>query len=478
MENGGEPDRPSGWAKATLGDVALYLNGRAFKSSEWSSEGRPIIRIQNLTGSSDTANRFSGEVEDRYVVDDGDLLISWSATLGAYIYRGEQAVLNQHIFKVLPFVNKSFLYHLVSLQINMLRAKVHGTGMQHITKKKFDETAVILPPLSEQQRIVAKVEELFTNLDAGIEAMKKVQAQIKRYRQAVLKYAFEGKLTAEWRETHKDELEPASVLLERIRDERKKKLGSKYKEPPAVDASDLPELSDVWEWIQLGSLSTRIVDGTHHTPTYVSSGIPFLSVKDIRGGKLFFDDCKYITEEEHQELINRCRPERGDILITKSGTIGRIAIVKTDIEFSLFVSVALIKPINTPLLSEYLAYALMNYMNHINIQQAIKGGVVKNFHLEDLRKVLIPIAPTTEQQQIVQEIERRLSIADVIEQVLAQSVNQSDRLRQSILKRAFEGKLVPQDPNDEPADKLLERIKEERAKQPVGAKKARGKRRN
>ena len=160
------------------------------------------------------------------------------------------------------------------------------------------------------------------------------------------------------------------------------------------------------------------------------------------------------------------RPTRFDnisVLITKSGTIGRTAVVTTTDAFSLFVSVALIKPYNNFIYPHYIKYALDNYINNIDIQQTIKGGVVKNLHIEDLKNVNVIIPPIDEQYKMVEEIEHHLSIADGIEKTVDQSLKQSDRLRQSILKKSFEGKLVPQDPTDEPAELLLERIKAEKA---------------
>ena len=220
IEKNGVTVLPPGWSWTTLGEVADYVNGRAFKPTEWSEVGRPIIRIQNLTGSTSVVNRYSGAIQEKFLVHDGDLLISWSATLGAFIYHGEEAVLNQHIFRVNPFVDKRFLFYATSACLSELRTKVHGSGMQHITKDPFRQFAFPLPPVAEQRRIVSKIEELFTRLDAGVEELTKVKAQLKRYRQAVLKAAFEGKLTAEWREAHQDELDPASMLLERIEAER------------------------------------------------------------------------------------------------------------------------------------------------------------------------------------------------------------------------------------------------------------------
>ncbi len=150
------------------------------------------------------------------------------------------------------------------------------------------------------------------------------------------------------------------------------------------------ELPQGWAWTTVEQISIKVVDGTHFTPTYQTQGIPFISVKDIRDGYIYFDDCKYISSEEHSKLIQRCNPEKNDVLVTKSGTIGRVAVVKTDQPFSLFVSVALIKILQT-INSSFFKLALEHYFSKINIQQDIKGGVIKNLHLEDLRIIRIGI---------------------------------------------------------------------------------------
>lgn len=136
---------PDGWRATTLGDLGQYLNGRAFKTTEWSKSGRPIIRIQDLTGSHRSPNYFEGEVEDRYVVRPGEFLISWSATLGAYIWDGPEAVLNQHIFKVESNIDKEFHYYLVRERIAELERNAHGSGMVHVTKGVFENTPVAVP---------------------------------------------------------------------------------------------------------------------------------------------------------------------------------------------------------------------------------------------------------------------------------------------------------------------------------------------
>jgi len=151
---------PSGWTVTTLGEAAKYQNGRAFKPTEWKQTGLPIIRIQNLNDNSAPFNLSDGQHEERFAVANGDLLFAWSASLGAHIWRGGKAWLNQHIFRVdhATSIDRGFLYYALKNLVAELYAKAHGSGMVHVTKKRFEETPLWLPPLNEQRRIVAKVE--------------------------------------------------------------------------------------------------------------------------------------------------------------------------------------------------------------------------------------------------------------------------------------------------------------------------------
>lgn len=191
-------------ARKTLGDVADYINGRAFKPIEWETTGKPIIRIQNLTNSSTEINRTTKTFEEKYSVRAGDLLFAWSASLGAYIWNGEDGWLNQHIFKVIPKkdISKKYLYYYLLHVVDQLYAKAHGSGMAHITIKPFKATTIPLPPLPEQQRIVDRIESLFAKLD---EAKQKAQDALDSFetrKAAILHKAFTGELTAQWRKEH------------------------------------------------------------------------------------------------------------------------------------------------------------------------------------------------------------------------------------------------------------------------------------
>lgn len=232
-------------------------------------------------------------------------------------------------------------------------------------------------------------------------------------------------------------------------------------------ADEVPfEIPESWEWVRLGTILHKLSDGTHSRPQYVPSGIPFISVKDVSGGKLDFSDCKYITEEEHRELYSRCNPERGDILLTKVGTTGIPVIVDTTDEFSLFVSVALLKFNQELLCNEYLVCLINSPLVQKQAEENTRGVGNKNWVMRDIANTLIVIPPLLEQQRIVSKLQEILSFADNYAQAYskAEELNKSfpELLKKSILQEAVQGKLVPQDPADEPASVLLERIRAEK----------------
>jgi type I restriction enzyme S subunit len=194
-----------------------------------------------------------------------------------------------------------------------------------------------------------------------------------------------------------------------------------------------------WEEIELDDLCVKITDGTHHTPTYLPNGVAFISVKDINEHKVNFSKCKYISKVQHNELIQRCHPEKDDLLVTKSGTIGRMAIVPEKPDFSLFVSVALIKNKKHFITTKFLKFCLENFFNSISIDQDIKGGLLKNFHLEDIRLTIVPVVSLSEQHRIVAKIEELFSSLDKGIESLKTAEQQLEIYRQAVLGKAFEG---------------------------------------
>ena len=242
------------------------------------------------------------------------------------------------------------------------------------------------------------------------------------------------------------------------------------KNEPVCIADEVPfDIPDSWEWVRLGSILSVISDGTHKTPHYVSEGVPFLSVQNISGGKFDFTKLKYITQEEHRKLIERIKPQKEDILFCRIGTLGKAIKCTLDFEFSIFVSLGLLRPVNISL-TDYIVFAINSPLGDKWIRDNKVGGGTHTYkiNLVDIPRMLIPIPPLEEQKRIFD----KLSIFEPLFEEYTTKENAlstlnssfSDLLKKSILQEAVQGKLVPKDENDEPASVLLERIREEKAR--------------
>lgn len=427
-------DLPDGWTLSTFGDVAEYINGRGFSKSEWEDEGRPIIRIQNLTGTGDTVNRYSGEVDEKHIIRDGDLLISWSATIGAHIYHGEEAALNQHIFKVntRECINKKFLYYLTKSYVDELEKKAQGTGMKHITKGKFEESEIPLPPLPEQERIVAKIEELFSKLDSGVSELQKGTEQLKQYRLSLLKATFEGKLS------------------KRARTQNGWEVAQDFEEH--VDPPDILEIPSEWRWVEVGSVIESMRNGIYKPKEYYNDdGIASLRMYNIEDGRIVWKDIKRmeLTDEE----LEKYRIEPGDLLVNRVNSrelVGKAAAIPEGLEECVFESKNIrVKP-TEDLRGEYLGHWFYLFRKRhfmSQVKQTVGQATVTQTQIKEMP---IPLAPIAEQDEILEKIERQESILSDIREQLDTNLTRAERLRQSILKDAFEGNLVPQDLTEEP----------------------------
>lgn len=380
------------------------------------------------------------------------------------------------------FILPKLLEHFVRYLVTKIPNNGYARHYQHLAKSLLP-----IPPLAEQHRIVAKIEELFSELDQGVASLKTAREQLKVYRQSLLKNAFEGKLTAAWRAAHRDQLETATALQQRIARERQVRYqqqladwqtggqaGPKPKPPKplppltAEELAELPELPEGWGWVKLGSLASQITDGEHFRPATMEQGIPFLSAKDVRVDGVSFDAPLFISLETAEKAWARCQPERSDILIVSRGaTVGRMCAVNTDQPFCLLGSVILVK-VTPATLPAYLLAALKTPFVNKKIVGASGATAQQAIYLRDIQAVPVAVCSLAEQLLIVQELESKLSEADQLDQTLATALQQADALRQSILKKAFHGQLVKQDKNEEPATALLERIRTARsANQPA-----------
>lgn len=462
---------PIGWIRTTLEECVDILDSQRMPINADEREGRIAGKSQKELHPYYGATGQVGWIDD-YLFDEELVLLGEDGAPflepsrnKAYVVRSKSWVNNHaHVLRAISglTLNPIVCHYLNSFDFHGF---VTGTTRLKLPQAPMKKIPFPLPPLAEQQRIVSKIEELLTRLDAGVKALNAIKAQLKRYRQSVLKSAFEGKLTAEWREAQKGKLEPASVLLLRIREERKKKLGSKYKEPPPVDDSELPELPEGWAWASTGQLFWFVTSGSRGWARYYSeSGALFLRIGNLNHDSIDLDlqDIQMVSPPKGTEG-ERTRVSEGDILISITADVGMIAVVPKDFsEAYINQHIALARLVGC-VNATYIAWFLASRENGLKKFRAMQRGATKvGLGLDDIRSVYIPIPSVAEQDTIVSELERSFSVADAIERSINQSLAQSERLRKSILKRAFEGKLVPQDPNDPPASELLERIRSER----------------
>ncbi|MCL4547627.1 MAG: restriction endonuclease subunit S [Bacteroidetes bacterium] len=475
---------PKGWIKTSVGEVSDKIHYGYTASADFKNVGPKLLRITDIQRNKvdwDTVPNCKidkTEIE-KFLLSENDLVFARTgATVGkSFLIKSDvpKAVFASYLIraKLNSSINPKFIYCYFqsSDYWRQISNNKVGIGQPNVNAAILSNLSLPLPPLPEQHRIVAKIEELFTKLDVAVDELKKAKAQIKRYRQSVLKNAFEGKLTEEWRkQTSNVKGETAEELLAKIKEERKKFLGKKYKELPPVDTTNLPQLPEEWVWTQLDCVCKKIQDGTHFSPKVqykdkLPATYPYVTAKNIKEYGLDLSDITYIEQELHKTIYNRCNPEFGDILLTKDGAKTGVAALNTlDEEFSLLSSVALLKPNKNILFNKFLLFYLKSEIGLQMILGKMTGVAIKRIILEKINNSVIPIACLDEQIIISNEIERHFSVADETEKIIDQSLKQAERLRQSILKDAFSGKLVPQDPSDPPASLLLEKIKAEKEK--------------
>lgn len=434
---------PTNWSRMTLGDIGEYLNGRAFKTQEWSKQGRPIVRIQDLTGSNINPNFFEGEVEDRYIVRPGDLLISWSATLGAYIWEGPEAVLNQHIFKVESRINKRFHYHLVRERIAELERQAHGSGMVHVTKGVFEGTPIAVPNDPEVQRTIAEVIDRAETLHkSSVAHLDSARRAVERFRQAAMSAACSGRLTVDWREDNAS-TESAAEIVTAIEASRKARLGKKFKPSAPVEAPGSVELPESWTWTTIGALVDVATGATplRSNSAYYGGSIPWVTSGAVNAG-LITEATDYLTDKAVRETNVKLFPT-GTLVVAMYGegqTRGRVAELGIDAATNQALAALVFNELSEPL-RDYLRLFLMN--NYESVRQLSFGGVQPNLSLGVVRSTLLPLPPLAEQIEIVRRVRGLLSRADEsLERVDA--VGRSARSgSDAVLAKAFRGGLVP-----------------------------------
>lgn len=480
---------PDNWVWTRLGEVINIYRGLSYTKNDEVENGYLVLRGNNLTdnGLAFLENIYVDEKVAKKGIEikkDDVVLVSSTGsskvigracvvekdyektTIGAFLLlcRPKEIIVKKWIH----YIFKTLRYRLY------ISEQAKGTNIKNIKNEYLENFYIPLPPLNEQKRIVEKLDFLFEKTKRAKEIIEEIKVDIENRKISILDRAFKGVLTSKWRNENK--VSDVKELLKSINDEKIKKWeeeclqaekeGKKKPKKPIireiedmiVPVDEQPyKLPDSWVWVKLDNLCSKITDGTHKTPKYTDSGVPFISVKDIYDNQVSFNNTKFISQEEHNELYKRCNPEYDDILLTKSGTIGRTAVIKTKTEFSLFVSVALLKNYKNVIDSNYLSLNIQDFFNKINISQTIKEGVIKNYHISDMKEQLIPLPPLEEQQEIVRILDEVLENENKVKELL-ELEERIDVLEKSILNKAFKGELGTQNSNDEPAIELLKEI--------------------
>jgi type I restriction enzyme, S subunit len=458
--------------------------------------GTPLIRSMNVhfagfrrEGLAFLDDDQAADLNNAIVCTDDVLLNITGASIGRVTTVPTEldgARVNQHVCIIRPkeVLRSRFLsYFLASpqQQQRIMRVQV-GATRQALTKSMILAFDVPVLPISTQDRIVAKIEELFSDLDAGVAALERVRAKLKRYRAAVLNAAVTGKLTEAWRRQNPP-AEPADKLLARILEERRQKWEAdqlrkfaeagktppkgwkeKYAPPVEIDLTALPKLPSEWRWVALDAI-TSIAGGVTKGQRYDSDielrEVPYLRVANVQRGYLDLSEIKTIAVTKQD--ISDLRLFPGDVLFNEGGDrdkLGRGWVWNGEIDDCIHQNhVFRARAISADLQPKFISYHGNSFGRLWFLRTGKQSVNLASINMGVLRRFPVPLLPAAEQEQIVSEVERRLSVVDAVEAEVDHGLKRAARLRQAILKRAFEGKLVPQDPNDEPAAELLKRLK-------------------
>lgn len=379
------------WGEHRLGDLVDILSGFAFDSENFADSGEmPIVRIRDVVrGRSSTF--YKGEFDQKYVLRDGDMLIGMDGEFNLARWQGGPALLNQRVCRIAAsngVLDDGYLFRFLRGALKAIEDVTPYVTVKHLSVKTIRDIEIPLPPLAEQRRIA----EVLDRAEALRAKRRAALAQLDSLTQSLFLDLF----------------------------------GDPVSNPKGVKV------------VRLADVATRITDGVHQKPNYTESGVPFISVKDITTGKLIFDDCKFISAEDHERFTKRCKPERLDILYTKVGaTYGRPAIVETDREFSLYVSVCIIKPRKDLIDPHFLNAALGTPAVKNQADRRIKGIGVPDLHLDQIQSFLIPL-PSMSQQR---EFARRVTVVEALKKAQRASLAELDALFATLQHRAFRGEL-------------------------------------
>lgn len=328
-------------------------------------------------------------------------------------------------------IDNNYLYYILGSNslYQQFSNLAKGSTVKNLNIEAVKQAVITFPPLPEQQAIVAKIEELLSELENGIQQLLTAQQQLKVYRQSLLKWAFEGKLS---------ESEFGGFKNEQDINTKSKSCKSSNSVNPDLDKGKLPK---GWKWVKLSNLCLYVSDGDHLPPPKSKEGIPFITISNVKNNKIDFSDTMFMTEDYYQKLKENRKPKKGDILYTVTGSFGISVLIDFDRKFCFQRHIGLLRPLDSTN-QKWLYYILQSPQIFKQASETATGTAQKTVALKSLRNFDIPLPSIEEQQLIVSELESKLTVCDKIEETISQSLLQAETLRQSILKKAFEGKLI------------------------------------
>ncbi|HIY71971.1 MAG TPA: restriction endonuclease subunit S [Candidatus Luteimonas excrementigallinarum] len=457
------------WERVRLGDVAHLVNGFAFKSSAFNeSEGMPIVRIRDVTsGSAGTFYRGPTDDPRMTFIEDGQIAIGMDGDFNSRLWSGGRALLNQRVCTVQAdeeFYSQRLLSYALPGYLRLINEHTSAVTVKHLSSFTVRDIPLPLPPLNEQRRIVEKIETLFAELDKGEESLRQVQTLLARYRQSVLKAAVTGELTADWRAERAGKLEHGRDVLERILQTRRETWEGRgrYKQP-VQPADELPSLPQGWVWATVDQVVAVFRNGLSKKPGSEPSRFPILRISATRPLSVDIADVRYYPASDDSEVAASW-VEKGDLLFTRYsgsthfvGVCGQMRGDEPVLHPDKLIKARAIDMDGLDIDFLEIAWNAGETRRHIaskikttSGQQGVAGA--------DIKAAPFPLPPPEEQGLISRLVWEALDRVRELQSHCEAELARSSALRQSILKDAFSGRLVPQDPHDEPASELLARI--------------------
>ncbi|MDA8621442.1 restriction endonuclease subunit S [Psychrosphaera sp.] len=480
------------WERVNLIDIAELLNGYAFKSSMFSSDpqkGKPLIRIRDVVKHK-TNTFYSGEFDDVYLIKKGDLLVGMDGDFNASVWQGEEALLNQRVCKIDVFskhYEHKFLSYVIQPYLDAIHAETSSVTVKHLSSKNIGEIPLPLPPIEIQKSIVEKIEELFSHIDAGVDGLNQAKAKLQQYRQSVLKDAVTGKLTEKWREQNADKLEPAGELLERILEERRAnweaeqlkifeekgktpkndKWKEKYKIPKEFEGEEVPfYIPEAWQWCYFEAVGV-VTGGLTKNSKRNSLGkkLPYLRVANVYANELRLDDIQEIGVTE-TELDRVLLQERDLLIVEGNGSpdqIGRLAVWDDSISPCVHQNHLIKVRLVDKAICDYIVFWLMSLYGREQIKAvASSTSGLYTLSISKISGLPIPLPSLEETLEISTIVSEKLSASERTEEELTKKIKHSEKLKSSILAKAFSGELVENIETDETAEQLLQKIHAEK----------------